>query len=71
MMYQDLTTFEKKLAQFADKIDIIVGLELGGKLSSEEAYQRIKDFYKELKQLRKIEKKSHDKTISEKTERMP
>lgn len=57
MTYNNLTEFEKKLGQFSDKIDIIVGLEIGGKITPEEAYQRIKQLYKDLKTTRKIERK--------------
>lgn len=56
MGYKNLSNFEKKLGQFADKIDIIVGLEIGNKISPEDAYQKIKELYKELKDLRKVEK---------------
>ncbi len=55
-MYSDLTDFEKKLAQFADRVDIIVGLEIGDKLTSEEAYQQIKGLMKDLKKSRKAER---------------
>lgn len=57
-MYNDLTNFEKQLAKFADRVDIIVGLEIGDKLSPEEAYQQIKGLMKDLKRLRKEEKDS-------------
>lgn len=56
MYYQNLSNFEKKMAQFADRVDIIVGLEINDKISPERAYQEIKEQYKELKALRKIEK---------------
>ena len=56
MMYNDLTDFEKKLAQFADRVDIIVGLEIGDKLTPEEAYQQIKGLMKDLKKSRKAER---------------
>tara|TARA_B110000503_G_C6905984_1_gene312702 strand:- start:87 stop:284 length:198 start_codon:yes stop_codon:yes gene_type:complete len=56
-MYSDLNKFERKLGQFADKIEIIVFLEIGGKITSEEAYERIKELYKKLK-------KSHKKEIN-------
>ena len=55
-MYEDLTQFERALARFGDKVDLIVGLELGDKISPEDAYQQIKVLYKELKKLRKVEK---------------
>lgn len=57
-MYNDLTNFEKQLAKFADRVDIIVGLEIGDKLTPEEAYQQIKGLMKDLKKLRKEEKDS-------------
>jgi hypothetical protein len=56
MTYEDLSDFEKKMGAFSDRIGVIVGLELGDKISPEEAYQMIKEEYKELKQLRKQEK---------------
>lgn len=55
-MYEDLSVFERALARFGDKVDLIVGLELGDKISPEDAYQQIKVLYKELKSLRKKEK---------------
>jgi hypothetical protein len=55
-MYENLTEFERALARFGDKVDLIVGLELGDKITQEEAYQQIKELYKDLKKLRKREK---------------
>lgn len=55
-MYDDLSAFERTLARFGDKVDLIVGLELGDKITPEDAYQQIKVLYKELKSLRKKEK---------------
>jgi hypothetical protein len=51
--YQDLPKFERTLAQFGDRVSIIAGLELSGKMTSEDAYGEIKRLYKELKQSRK------------------
>jgi hypothetical protein len=56
MVYDNLSEFERALARFGDKINIIVGLEISSKIDPETAYQQIKDMYKELKQLRKKEK---------------
>jgi hypothetical protein len=56
MVYENLSNFEKKLGVFSDKIGVIVGLELGDKITPEQAYQEIKELYKELKALRKQEK---------------
>lgn len=52
----DLTPFEKDLAAFADRIEIIVGLEIGDKLSEKEAYKEIKLLMKDLKKSRKQHK---------------
>jgi len=59
-MYETLTEFERALARFGDKVGLIAGLEISDKISPEEAYQQIKELYKELKQLRKVEKKEWD-----------
>jgi hypothetical protein len=55
-MYETLTEFERALARFGDKVALIAGLEVSDKISPEEAYQQIKELYKELKALRKREK---------------
>jgi len=55
-MYEELTQFERALARFGDKVALIAGMEITDKLAPEEAYQMIKQEYKELKQLRKQEK---------------
>lgn len=56
MSFYKFNNFEKQLGKFSDRIDIIVGLEMGGKISPEQAYQMIREMYKELKKLRKKEK---------------
>jgi hypothetical protein len=53
MGYDTLTEFERALARFGDKVDLIVGLEIGGKIDADEAYQQIKEMMKDLKKLRK------------------
>lgn len=55
-MYETLTEFERALARFGDKVALIAGLEIADKISPEDAYQQIKELYKELKILRKREK---------------
>lgn len=55
-MYENLTSFQRKLAQVSDKIDLLVGLEVGGKITADNAYKEIKKLMKELKQARKKEK---------------
>lgn len=56
-MYSNLSPYEKALAKFGDRAAIIAGLEISDKISEEEAYQQIKEIYKDLKQLRKVERK--------------
>jgi predicted component of type VI protein secretion system len=57
-MYETLTEFERALARFGDKVGLIAGLEIADKISPEDAYQQIKELYKELKSLRKQERKT-------------
>jgi len=59
-MYETLTEFERALARFGDKVALIAGLEITDKITPEQAYQEIKDLYKELKALRKQEKLNWD-----------
>ena len=55
-MYEDLSVFERALARFGDKVGLIAGMEVSNKITPEQAYQEIKELYKELKALRKQEK---------------
>jgi hypothetical protein len=59
-MYEDLTAFERALARFGDKVGLIAGMEVSDKITPEQAYQEIKELYKELKALRKQEKINWD-----------
>lgn len=56
----DLDDFEKALAHFGTRVDIIIALEMGGKLDADTAYKNIKDELKELKRVRKSYKKDKD-----------
>ena len=56
-MYEELSVFERALARFGDKVGLIAGLEIADKISPEDAYQQIKTLYKELKHLRKKERR--------------
>ena len=60
MVYENLTDFERALARFGDKVGLIAGMEVSNKITPEQAYQEIKDLYKELKALRKQEKINWD-----------
>jgi hypothetical protein len=59
-MYEDLSTFESALVHFGSRVDIIVALEMGGKLDAETAYKNIKDELKRVKKARKSYKKEQD-----------
>lgn len=58
----DLDCFEKALAHFGTRVDIIIALEMGDKIDSDSAYKMIKE---ELKQLKKIRKKHKDTDCNE------
>jgi len=55
-MYEDLNNFERALAHFGTRVDMICAMELVGKIDAETAYQNIKIELKELKKIRKQEK---------------
>jgi hypothetical protein len=58
-MYE-LDNFEKALAHFGTRVEIIIALEMGGKLDADVAYKNIKSELKELKRIRKQYKKNED-----------
>ena len=57
MVYDNLTEYERSLARFGDKCALIAGLEITDKITPEQAYQEIKELYRELKKLRKKERR--------------
>lgn len=59
-MYESLSPYEVSLANFGDRAAIIAGLEVSNKITPEDAFQRIKELYKELKEMRKTEKSDWD-----------
>ena len=59
-MYELLSEYERALARFGDKVGLIAGLEISDKISPEDAYQKIKELYRELTSLRKQEKSDWD-----------
>lgn len=61
-MYEDLDCFEKALAHFGTRVDIVIAMEMGDKIDSDAAYKMIKE---ELKQLKKIRKKHKDSDCNE------
>jgi hypothetical protein len=58
-MYE-LDSFERALAHFGTRVDIIIALEMGGKIDSDTAYKNIKFELKELKKIRKSLKKDKE-----------
>ena len=49
----DLDDFERALAHFGTRVDIIIALEMGGKIDGMAAYKEIKAELKELKRAKK------------------
>jgi len=56
-MYEELNCFEEALKHFGTRVEFAIAMEMGRKLSPEEAYQMIKNELKELKKCRKQFKK--------------
>lgn len=52
----NLSDTEKQLAKFGDRVSIIVGLELGNKITEKDAFEQIRSMYKELKNTYKTKK---------------
>jgi hypothetical protein len=57
-MYESENEFEEALYNFGTRVEIICASEMGGRINSETAYQRIKEELKELKKIRKQYKKN-------------
>jgi hypothetical protein len=56
-MYEELDSFERALAHFGTRVDVICAMEMGGRIDAETAYKNIKLELKELKKVRKQYKK--------------
>ena len=56
-MYEDLNCFEEALKHFGTRVEVITAMEMSRRISSEDAYQLIKDELKEVKKCRKQYKK--------------
>jgi hypothetical protein len=56
-MYEELDCFERALQHFGTRVEIVTAMEMANKLTTEDAYQMIKDELKELKKCRKEFKK--------------
>ena len=53
----NLNNYEQALRSFGIQVEIICAMELAGRISPEEAYQRIKAELKNVKRIRKSEDK--------------
>lgn len=51
-MYE-LDDFERALAHFGTRVDVIIAMEMGGKIDGQSAYKEIKAELKELKRAKK------------------
>ena len=52
-MYEELNCFEEALKHFGTRVEIISAMEMAKKISTEDAYQAIKNELKELRKCRK------------------
>ena len=59
-MYEELDCFERALQHFGTRVEVVAAMEMGGRISAEEAYQQIKEELKELKKVRKSWKKEQE-----------
>jgi hypothetical protein len=57
IVYELNDDFERALAHFGTRVDIICAMEIGGKIDADTAYKNIKMELKELKRIRKQYKK--------------
>ena len=42
IMYEELDTFERALQHFGTRVEVIAAMEMGNRISAEDAYQMIK-----------------------------
>jgi len=59
-MYEELDTFERALQHFGTRVEVIAAMEMGNRISAEDAYQMIKDELKDLKKVRKSWKRDQE-----------
>ena len=53
-MYEELNSFEEALKHFGTRVEYTIAMEMSRRITSEDAYQMIKDELKELKKCRKL-----------------
>tara|TARA_B100000900_G_C20318313_1_gene609083 strand:- start:343 stop:525 length:183 start_codon:yes stop_codon:yes gene_type:complete len=56
-VYEELNCFEEALKHFGTRVEFVIAMEMGRKISPEDSYQMIKNELKELKKCRKQFKK--------------
>lgn len=59
-MYEELDSFERALQHFGTRVEVYTCMEIGGKITAEEAYKLIKEEIKALKKVRKEWKKTNE-----------
>jgi len=59
-MYEELNCFEEALKHFGTRVEMIIAMEMGRKLTPEDSYQMIKDEMKDLKKCRKMYNKQEE-----------
>jgi hypothetical protein len=52
-VYEELDCFEEALKHFGTRVEVVCAMEMGGKLTAEEAYQIVKNELREVKKCRK------------------
>lgn len=60
MSFYDLSPFEKELFYFKTRVETIISLEMGDKISATDAYKEIKSLMKDLKRAKKQTKVSDE-----------
>jgi len=60
VIYEELNCFEEALKHFGTRVEMVIAMEMGRKISPEDAYKMIKEELKELKQIRKSWKKGNE-----------
>lgn len=60
VIYEELNCFEEALKHFGTRVEMVIAMEMGRKISPEDGYKMIKEELKELKKVRKSWKKENE-----------
>ena len=63
-MYEELNCFEEALKHFGTRVEVICAMELGGRITAEDAYQMVKEELKEVKSVVRSSRKMKDANIA-------